>query len=281
MVWMCSAAAPAADTAPAVGAQPAVTPQPELRPGRTFAIQFPELPPTFEELVDAKGIQPQMTVFLPRNYDPARKHPLLIFLNGGAGGRGGNPGVARGLTGEMDFICLSLPLFHKLAPGSAGYDFLIRDTDGKYMWPLHKRMLAELERIVPNIDPGRRIIGGFSNGAHATQAMIEQSDGEAARMFSAFLFVNGGGRMGRYDLIKNKPLLIAYGGAALRPQRLAEIVAAAQAGGVELTTYEMKDIGHAFPESEYPAVRKWLFGPAIGLPTPATSSRPPPGPAGP
>lgn len=58
------------------------------------------------------------------------------------------------------------------------------------------------------------------------------------------------------------------------PERLAEIVAAAKAAGVELTPYEMKDIGHAFPEPEYPAVRQWLRGPALGRPTPATSSRP-------
>jgi hypothetical protein len=251
-------------TTPAVGGQAGANPQPALRPGQSFSLQFPDLPATFDELVEAKGIKPQMTVFLPRNYAPDHKHPLLVFLNGGTGGRGDNPGIARALVDETDFICVSLPLFHKAVPGSAGYEVIIRDADGRYMWPFYKRMLAELGRVVPNIDPARRIIGGTSNGAHAVQALVDQSDGEAAEMFSAFFLVNGGGRLERYDLLKGKPLLIAYGGKALRPSRLAEIVAAAKAGGAALTAYEMKGVGHAFPASEYPAVRKWLRGAAIG-----------------
>ena len=248
----------------AVGGQAGAIPQPPLRPRQIFSLQFPDLPATFDEQVEAKGINPQMTVFLPSNYAPDRKHPLLIFLNGGTGGRGDNPGIARALTEDAEFVCVSLPLFHKAAPGSAGYDVVIRDADGRSMWPFYKRMLAELERAVPNIDPARRILGGTSNGAHAVQAIVDQSDGEAAEMFSAFFLVNGGGRLQRYDLLKDKPLLMAYGDKALRASRLSEIVAAAKSGGTALTTYEMKGVGHAFPASEYPAIRKWLRGAALG-----------------
>jgi predicted peptidase len=244
-----------------------------LQAGRSFAIQFPDLPATFEELVDAKGIAPQMTVLLPKNYDPARKHPLLVFLNGGAGGRGGNPGVARGLTQDTDFICVNLPLFHKAAPGAAGYDYIIRAEDGKYMWPLHKRMLAELERVVPNIDPERRVLGGFSNGAHATAELIDESDGEIARRFSAFLFVEGGGNMERYDLLKGKPFLMVSSNAKSRPRAQQICDTAKAAGAAAMLIFE--DVGkHDFPAAAYPAVREWLRGPALGRPTPATSSRP-------
>lgn len=251
-------------TGTAVGGQAGANPQLPLRPGQIFSLQFPDLPATFDELVEAKGINPQMTVFLPSNYSPDRKHPLLVFLNGGTGGRGDNPGIARALVDEAEFVCVSLPLFHKAAPGSDGYDVVIRDTDGRYMWPFYKRMLAELGRAVPNVDPARRVIGGTSNGGHAVQAIVDQSDGEAAEMFSAVFLVNGGGRLQRYDLLKDKPLLIAYGDKALRASRQAEIVTAAKAGGTALTIYEMKGVGHAFPASEYPAIRKWLRGAAIG-----------------
>ena len=247
-----------------VRTQPADNSQPALRPRQSFTIPFPDLPPTFEELVDPKGIPPQMTVFLPKNYDPARKHPLLIFLNGGAGGRGGNPGVARALTEDTDFICVNLPLFHQAAPGSAGYNFIIREADGKYMWPLHKRMLAELERTVPNIDPARRIIGGFSNGAHSVAALIDGSDGEIARLFSAFWFVEGGGRMKRFELLRGKPYLMVSSNAKSRP-RAQQICDTAKAAGV-LASFVYKDVGkHDFPTSAYPAVREWLFGQINGL----------------
>ena len=120
----------------ATGAQP-----PSLTPGATFTVPFPEMPPTFYDLAQQKDVKAQMTVFLPRNYDAARKHPLLLFLNGGDGGAGGNPGVARALTEEQDFICVSVPLFkaadyRPAKPGGGGSGYIVTDEDGRRMWPL-------------------------------------------------------------------------------------------------------------------------------------------------
>jgi hypothetical protein len=189
----------------------AAEPAPELMPGSTFTIEFPALPPTFADLMDHNGVKPRMTVFLPFNYDPHGKHPLLIFLNGGSGGTGGNPGVARSLCEGKDFVCVGLPLFKEKvdppAPGNGLARILIRNPDCKFAWPLYKPMLAKLEELVPNIDPAHRVLGGFSNGAHATSGLIDESDGEVARRFSAFFFVEGGGKLERYDLLKGKAFL--------------------------------------------------------------------------
>jgi hypothetical protein len=65
-------------------------------------------------------------------------------------------------------------------------------------------MLARLDEVVPNIDPEHQVLGGFSNGATATQGLIDQSDGEAAGRFSAFFFVGGGGRLQRVDLLRGQ-----------------------------------------------------------------------------
>jgi dienelactone hydrolase len=247
--------------ASAATSAPAAEPSPKLAPGITFTIAFPELPPTFADLLDHNHVKPQMTVFLPRNYDPDRKHPLLIFLNGGNGGAGGNPGVARRLAEEKDFICVGLPLFKEKvdppAPGNAPARRLIRNPDCKFAWPLYKPMLAKLEESVPNIDPAHRILGGFSNGAHATSGLIDESDGEVARRFSAFFFVEGGGKLQRYDLLKGKPFLMAYGSEKSHP-RAQQIYEAAKAAGAKATLHGMNNVGHAFPESEFPAVREWF-----------------------
>ena len=136
---------------------------PTLVPGSTFTVQFPELPPTFYNLAQKKDVKPQMTVFLPTNYDPARKHPLLLFLNGGDGGTGSNPAVARALSAEKDFVCVSVPLFKVTDPKAPGGDFIMRNLDGRYMWPFFRTMLAKLEELVPNIDSAHRVLGGFSN----------------------------------------------------------------------------------------------------------------------
>jgi hypothetical protein len=234
---------------------------PVLAAGRTLTLSFPELPPTYHAILAADGTKAQMTIFLPRNYDPAKKHPLFIFLNGWDGGAGGNPGVARALTQDRDFICVSVPLF-KIGDPKAPGGIIMDAADARYMWPFFRTMLARLEAVVPNLDPAHRILGGFSNGAHATQGLVDESDGEITRRFSAFLFVEGGGRMQHYELLQGRPYLMVSSSEKSRP-RAAEICAAAKAAGAK-ATHVAVDVGkHDFPISAYPAVRAWLRGPAI------------------
>lgn len=240
----------------------AAEPAPQLAPGSTFTATFPEMPPTFYDVFQKKDVKAQMTVFLPGNYDSGRKFPLLIFLNGWDGGPGGNPGVARSLCQGKDFVCVSTPLFKASdfkveKPNVPGVGFIMNGEDGKRMWPFFKAMLEKLEATVPNIDPAHRILGGFSNGAHATAALIDESDGEAARRFSAFLLVEGGGRLERYDLLKNKPVLVVSSNAKSKP-RAQEICDTAKAAGAKASLL-FEDVGkHDFPASAYPAVGQWL-----------------------
>ncbi len=248
-------------------AQAAATPAPRLAPGSTFTVQFPEMPPTFYDVFEAKDVKAQMTVFLPTNYDPGRKYPLLIFLNGWDGGTGSNPGVARALSEDRDFVCASMPLFKATSfkvdkPNVAGAGFIMVEDDGRAMWPFFNTMLAKLDELVPNLDPAHRILGGFSNGAHATSALLDGSDGEVSRRFSAFLVVEGGGKLQHYELLKGKPFLMVSSSAKSRP-RAQEICDAAKAAGAKATMLCV-DVGkHDFPVAAYPAVREWLRGPAM------------------
>ncbi|MEN6546569.1 MAG: redoxin domain-containing protein [Armatimonadia bacterium] len=247
---------------------------PRLAPGGWFTIAFPEMPPTLFALWNKRTDPAQMTVFLPRNYDPQREHPLLILLNGSDGGNASNPTLARMLSDEQDFICVALPLFKvNLDPAGSGKPLMIvRTPDGQYSWPFYRTMLARLEQLVPNIDPNHRILGGFSNGAHATAALLDGSDGEVARLFSAFMFVEGGGGLERYDLLKGKPFLMLSSNAKSLP-RATEISEAAKAAGAQ-TTLVFEDIGqHGFPPASYPAVKKWLRA-AADLPEAGTAAAP-------
>ena len=78
-----------------------------------------------------------MTVFLPTNYAADRKHPLLVFLSGGDGGAGSNPGVARAITEEKGFVCVSVPLFKATAPKEPGGEIIMRNPDGASCKPRH------------------------------------------------------------------------------------------------------------------------------------------------
>ena len=250
----------------------AAEPAPKLTPGGTFTITFPEMPPTFYDRYANKDVKAQMTVFLPRNYDPERKHALLVFLSGGDGGTGSNPGVARALTEEKDFVCVSVPLF-KASDPKAPRGYIMQDPDARHMWPFFRTMLAKLESLVPNIDPAHEVLGGFSNGAHAAAGLIDESDGEIARRFSAFLFVEGGGRLQHFDLLKGKPFLMVSSNAKSRP-RAQQICDAAKAAGAR-AAFICEDVGkHDFPVSAYPAVREWLRGSAMSnLAEPTDSHR--------
>ncbi len=239
----------------------AAEPETKLVPGRTVTIQFSEMPPTFYAVYQKKDTKAQMTMFLPTNYDPGKKFPLLIFLNGGDGGTGSELGVARSLCQGKDFVCVSVPLFKKGDPNAPG-GYVMNAEDGRYMWPLFKTMLAKLDEVIPNIDPAHRVFGGFSNGAHATAALLDASDGEIARRFCAFLFVEGGGRLQHYDLLKGKPFLMVSSNAKSQP-RAQQICEAAKAAGAKAALI-VEDVGkHDFPVSAYPAVRQWLRGSAL------------------
>lgn len=242
----------------------ATTPQPAasapvLKPGVWFTVKFPEMPPTLFALATQRPDPAMMTVFLPRNYDPQRKHPLFIFLNGNDGGNASNPTIARALTEEQDFVCVALPLFKahfdlSITPGTRR--ILVQESDGRYAWPYYRTMLEKLDEMVPNLDSAHQVLGGFSNGAHMVAGLLNESDGEAACRFSAFLLGDGGGGLRRFDLLKDKPLLMVCG--VWRPKTEAVLAA-----GVKLTVHRMAEPKHAFPASEYPAVREWLRGPAL------------------
>ena len=239
---------------------------PGLVPGETFSIRFPDLPPTFYRLDTEEKIPTQMTVFLPTNYESNRKHPLLIFLEGGNGGGATNPKAARALSEEKDFVCVILPLFkEKLLPkqppgnGSNIPRILMRPEEATYMWPIFKKMLAGLDEVVPNLDPEHQIIGGFSNGAHTIAAMIDDANCDLSQRFSGFFLVEGGMRIQRFEALKGKPILMVWGHERLRAKGQTNCDAAL-AVGARATLYIMNNVGHDFPVREYPAVRAWLRG---------------------
>ena len=247
---------------------------PALTPGSTFFVQFPEMPPTYWALQSHKTDPAQMGIALPRNYTPTGKFPLLIFLSGGNGGNGSGLGVIRTISAGKDYVCANMPLFIKTLKANGG---VMQDEDGAYMWPYFRTMLEKLLQVVPNIDTDHMILGGFSNGSHAVQGLIDGSDGEITRRFAAFFLIEGGARVQRWNLLKGKPYLIVISqGKSLAGMKL--YCDAAKEAGVNATLI-CQDLGvHGIPEQAYPAMSAWLTGPAMAkassAPTLASTKRP-------
>ena len=182
------------------------------------------------------------------------EHPLLISLAAATAAAGGTVRRPRALRGRDRLASASL-FQEKLdppAPGNATKRILIHSADYRV------RQLALIKNAGPAssdwyIDPAHRVLGGFSNGGHAIAGLIDESDGEHwPRQFSA----PWSRAAASCSVTTGKPFLMVYGSE--KSHRRAEICDAAKAAGTKATLLMMNNVGHAFPQSEYPAVRAWL-----------------------
>jgi hypothetical protein len=215
---------------------------PRIKPGQSFVVPFPGLPKT---LANAPS---ELHIYIPKKYDLSRKHPLFVWLNGGAGG----PGIRTGPVGEDHFVVVSMPLY-KVNPAAG---LLLTAEDSGLIWSCHKQMLAEVERLVPNISPELRVIGGFSNGANC-QAVLLNRVREFADAFKGFLLWEGGNMLDNFKVLSGKSLFVLYGQNSLGKYG-APIAASAQKAGADAEFFEMKGVGHDAPASFDPKVHDWI-----------------------
>ena len=80
--------------------------------------------------------------------------------------------------------------------------------------------------------------------------------------FTAFICVEGGGKLQHYERLKDKPFLMVSSNSKSAP-RAGQIRDAAQAAGAQATLLVEDEGKHDFPVPTYPAVREWLRGPAL------------------
>jgi len=136
--------------APLPGSAPVVA----VTPGAIIPLSFPNLPK------DLTGQPATCNLRIPDEYQPGMPVPLLVWLSGGTGGNQPTGGYV--MVDKSKFAILALP-YPSTAPAP-------REALGggkmEAIYAYHQAMLAEVQRILPNIDPRIRIVAGFSNGAH-------------------------------------------------------------------------------------------------------------------
>ncbi|NOZ24025.1 MAG: hypothetical protein GXP25_23350 [Planctomycetes bacterium] len=221
-------------------------PDPRVKPGARFTLSFPKLQK------DRHGNTSEMEVSIPKEYDPNRYHPLLIFMAGADGSS--KVGSAARLADADKFILAGMP-YPKGAnnPGQA-------NMVGNFpvMWAYHKKMLQELHKVIPNINPDLRVLAGFSNGGHCIDGILGLG---ATEYFNVFILADGGGAGGsggRYRSGRGCHMFICWGEKSPNKRNAPNVISKAKKAGMSVKAVEMKGIGHKFDEKYMDMAREWL-----------------------
>jgi hypothetical protein len=244
-----------------------------LEPNATLRFDFPDLPDTLMSAASGERHPAVLTARLPENYSHEGEFGLMVFLGGGAGGRGTDPSEARAIAGPRDFVAVSMPLFKRSLDKKEPYGgVMVSMDDFDIISAAYGPMLSRLLKAVPNIRPERSAMGGFSNGAHAAAVMLAGQDGFVLSHFRLFYFVDGGMGPLAANVFQKTPmkrcrLLMLCGEKPVGdPDREFCILTtrglawAAQDCHVDLTTVMMRGHGHEFPDSYRKLVGQWVRG---------------------
>jgi hypothetical protein len=159
------------------------TPRPAdvLTPGQILTLDFPEL----GEMAKGKPAQCQLSV--PKNYDPMRPVPLLVWFSEGSGSSAAKG--AQGLVDYDQFLVLALPYPDGRLPRlavNAGEDEI------NAFWDFQRPMLQRVIEMVPNISEEVRIAAGSSSGGHLVGSALDQKWKGFCDYFTGFILHEGG-----------------------------------------------------------------------------------------
>jgi len=221
-----------------------------VKPGAIVALEFPDLPK------DHNGNVATCNVRIPEKFDATKPVPLLVWIGGGKGSNSPNGGFA--LVNKEDYAIAALPYPSSVpTPRDA-----LSSGEMDDIWEYHKVMLAELVKLLPNLDPKMRVVGGFSNGAHTIGTYISTGEKEFIELFNAFIIIEGGSReTSAKKRLRDKFAYLAWGDDTSNQGSkgyMESMVACAKSARLQTTESNMSGIGHAFPDTEKAAVKKWL-----------------------
>lgn len=253
-----------------------VKPKPQaellLKSGSSYTWSLPGLPETLFKQVLEIDEPAALTVGLPEKYDPDQQYPLVLLIGGGQGGSGHDVKYVRKVVGKQDVIVAALPLFLRdLAPVDADKRnkwsrMYISKNESAHIWKAWKPLLTVLFDKIPNIDRRYCFLGGFSNGANATAAVLmdPQTRPELLTYFNHFILVEGGMEIEAGPDYSDAAFLLVEGEIEVESrvernrslQQRAEDLSEAIQGKVDY--WQMPETGHGFPLKEKKKVANWI-----------------------
>lgn len=217
---------------------------------------------------NAAGESIPYRLFVPSQYDPKKKYPLILFLHG-AGERGDDneaqlihPEVLRFVCDEENPCFLVAPQ----CPKGRKWVEVPWDFEGPHKTPeepsLPMRLTMELLDALEGefrIDPARRYVTGLSMGGFGTFDLLVRRPND----FAAAIPICGGADESRAERIAHVPLWVFHGSndRAVPVVRSRSAVKVLEAAGGHPKYTEYEGMGHNVWSRAYhePELRDWLF----------------------
>ncbi len=218
-----------------------------VRAGQTFEIEFPDL------RVDRRGDVAKMRIRIPDDYRSDQLVPLFVWLGGGNGSSNYGPGAR--IADPEKYLLIGLP--YPKGANDRRQSTMVGDF--RRIWAYHTAMLRELAKRVPNIGPDNISIAGFSNGAHCIDGYLKMRG--PSKFFNTFVITEGGGyRPGRYNTAAyDKRVLVMWGDRSPHKTVGYRLAQKLQRAGMEVSRFQMRDTGHAFPADYQKEAGEWFL----------------------
>lgn len=191
-------------------------------------------------------------VYVPREYDPSKKWPLIVFLHG-AGERGSDGliqsdvGLGRAIrTNPERFPCI---VVMPQCPAKVWWDKALDDIEASYA-----KTVAEY-----SIDPARVYLTGLSMGGYATWGY----GAEHVDRYAALIPICGGGKTEDAAALAKVPIWAFHGTVddVVKVDESRKMVEAVKAAGGKIKYTEYPKLNHNSWDATYsdPKVIEWLL----------------------
>lgn len=193
-------------------------------------------------------------VYVPRNYAPDKKWPVVLFLHGS--GERGTDGLKQSQVGIGQAIRMNADRF-------PGIVVMPQCAPGKgWTGDMEALALKALDRTMAeySTDPDRQYLTGLSMGGFGSWRIAT----DYPARFAAVLPICGGGDPKNVEKLKELPIWVFHGGAdpTVPVQRSRDMVQALKdAGSAHIQYTELEGVGHNSWDSAYSnkMAVEWLF----------------------
>ena len=211
------------------------------QPGREYCINDP-----------AAGTDGYFLVYVPADYDPGEKWPVVFYYHG----LGGRPDTSTIRRIANDRYCIVAGMSY-YAPGMEGYRFM--DTEDVRIF---HHVLASIKKQL-NVDEKKFYVGGFSKGGFYTCDMLRLLSDELA---GAIIFGAGSKSINSdWPSFVGKEVFIGCGQKDQFITMAREASKRLETLGATVTLEEWPETGHSV--GDIAGIRKWIFEQTVDRPS--------------